>query len=169
MPSRRGSSQCRLAIALVVASFLGAGCSSVPGQVGSYRVSVATGLQPRLSAPDAVAITIGYLNDQHPDPPPIPPHVASVWAVRAADARTYDGCIPAESSDSIVWITKGSGDYLNQSDHAWSTWLRQADGNDPKLSNCKNPGPQGTLVIDDATGAILGVYPESPGYPHPSP
>jgi len=28
---------------------------------------------------------------------------------------------------------------------------------------------QGTLVIDDATGVILGVYPESPGYGHPSP
>ena len=33
---------------------------------------------------------------------------------------------------------------------------------------CEAPGPQGTLVIDDATGVILGVYPESPGYWHPS-
>ena len=31
---------------------------------------------------------------------------------------------------------------------------------------CDGPGPAGTLVIDDATGQILGVYPTVGIYPH---
>jgi hypothetical protein len=56
-------------------------------------------------------------------------------------------------------------------DHPWSTRIGLADQLNPNPSRliCESPGPQGTLVIDDATGTILGVYPESPGYWHPSP
>jgi hypothetical protein len=163
MPYTKPARQSNVVAAVATLALLVAACSFAPGQQSQYAASVATGLQPRLSPADAVAITIAYLNDQHPDPPPIRPHVSVVWAVRAADARSHDGCIPAQDGDAIVWITKGVGDYLNVSDRPWSH--RTGATNDV----CQLPGPEGTLVIDDGSGEIIGVYPESPGYPHPSP
>lgn len=65
-------------------------------------------------------------------------------------------------------VTKGRGDYLNLADHAWSPSSFHASA-DERAMTCVYPGPEGTLVIDDATGAILGVYPGSPIAPHPSP
>jgi hypothetical protein len=142
---------------------------------GPYMASVAPELHPRLSVQDAIKISRGYLDDQTPElaAPELhsPPRITSAWAVRANDASTLDGCIPIVPGDQIVWVTKGQGDYLNLSDHPWSTrigWTDQLDPNPTRLI-CESPGPLGTLVIDDATGAILGVYPESPGHWHPSP
>lgn len=158
----------RIAASAIAVIFV-ASCTTVPTQLGRYAVSVAQGLEPRLSASDAVSITIGYLNDQHPDAPPIAPHVGQVWAVDASEARMLDGCIPARPSGSIVWVTKGQGDYLNTTDRPWShnsSWGLD----DPVALSCEGPGPAGTIVIDDATGTILGVYPYvGPDYPHPTP
>ena len=138
-------------------------------------VSVAPGLQPRLTALDVMRISRAYLDDQTPGLAApelhIPPRITSAWAMRASQASAVDGCIPVVPSDQIVWVTKGQGDYLNLTDRPWSTrigWADQVDPNPMRLI-CESAGPSGTLVIDDATGAILGVYPESPGHGHPSP
>jgi hypothetical protein len=141
---------------------------------GPYTASIAPELHPRLTVQDAMNISRGYLDDQTPELAAaelhIPPRITRAWAVRANEASALDGCIPIVPGDQIVWVTKGQGDYLNLSDHPWSTrigWADQLDPNPTRLI-CEAPGPQGTLVIDDATGVILGVYPESPGYWHPS-
>jgi hypothetical protein len=141
---------------------------------GPYTASVAPELHPHLTAQDAIAISRRYLDDQTPELAApelhIPPRITGAWAVRANAASALDGCIPIVPGDQIVWVTKGHGDYLNLSDRPWSTrigWVDQLNPNSSRLT-CESPGPQGTLVIDDATGVILGVYPESPGYWHPS-
>ena len=137
-------------------------------------MSIAADLHPRLTARDAVAISHRYLDDQTPElaAPELhsPPKITRAWAVRANEAAALDGCIASVLGDPIVWVTKGQGDYLNLSDHPWSTRIGLTDQlhPDPTRLICESAGPQGTLVIDDATGVILGVYPESPGSEHPS-
>jgi hypothetical protein len=159
------------AVVLVCSICLGS-CDALNGP---YTVSIAPELHPRLTAQDAIAISRRYLDDQTPELAApalhIPPKLTSASAVRADEASALDGCIPIVPGDQIVWIAKGQGDYLNLSDHPWSTRIGLADQLNPNPSRliCESPGPQGTLVIDDATGTILGVYPESPGYWHPSP
>jgi hypothetical protein len=153
------------------------GCSLAVASCGTpngpYAASIGPGLTPRMSAQDAINITRRYLDDQAPEiidaDTHIPPAIRAVWAVPASDAWRVDGCIPAVSGTGTVWITTGDGDYLNLHDQAWSTALGPADRPDTSRWRCAAPGPQGTIVIDDATGDILGVYPESPGLPHPSP
>jgi len=124
-----------------------------------------------MTAADAVGVTRDYLARQQSQIAApelhIPAEITGVWAITAAQARTLDGCIPAEASDQIVWVTKSVGDYLNLTDHPWSSAEPQAT--DPLALACGGPGPAGTLVIDDATGQILGVYPTQAGYPHPTP
>jgi hypothetical protein len=148
----------------ILLSLTAAACATVAPN-GPFSLSVATGLQPSRSADDAVRISRAYLDAQTPEAegPHISPRITAVWAVRANDARALDGCIPSGGGNQIVWVTKGQGDYLNLRDYPWS--------HSTGLTNnvCELPGTEGTLVVDDATGVILGVYPESPGYPHPSP
>ena len=71
----------------------------------------------------------------------------------ARDARQLERRIPdaqpAAQPDRIVWIVRVSGDFLNLHDLPWS--------------QSGTPDPSGTIVIDDATGTILGVYPHDPG------
>jgi hypothetical protein len=121
---------------------------------------------------DAVAVSRSYLDAQTPEIAApelhIEPHITRAWAVLASDARSVDGCIPDEASTQIVWITKGVGDYLNLRDLAWSRATTQANADTAAAMTCGGPGPAGTIVIDDATGAILGVYPEIREYPHAS-
>ncbi len=138
---------------------------------GDYRASVAAGLEPHLSPDDAVAISFAYLAEQTPEIAApelhVGPHISQVWAVLATDARALDGCVPARASTAIVWVTKGVGDYLNLHDLPWSRGTEPTD--DPLVIACEGPGPAGTLVIDDATGSVLGVYPfVGDQYPHPS-
>jgi hypothetical protein len=47
-----------------------------------------------------------------------------VVAVTANDAPAIDGCIPLGKGAGVVWITRGTGDYLDLADHPWSpsTW-----------------------------------------------
>jgi hypothetical protein len=156
---------------ILVVAMLG-GCALAAGPTnGPFAVTIAPGVQPRLRAADAVAITRQYLAQQQPELAApdlhIDANVTEVWALPAAQASALDGCIPSQSSGSTVWVTRGVGDYLNLRDYPWSTTPKQTD--DRTGIACHGPGPAGILVIDDATGTILGVYPLVPGYPHPSP
>ena len=68
-----------------------------------------------------------------------------------------DPCIPRVEDPTTVWVTRGVGDYLNLVDFAWSQQFGQFDvGFDLA---CRGAAPSGTIVIDDTTGYILGVYP----------
>ena len=160
----------RIIALLLTGAILVAACDASAAN-GPFTVSISPGLHPRLSAEDAVRITRDYLADQTPQIAApelhVPPQVTSVSAVTAANAQTLDGCIPPEQSDEIVWVTEGQGDYLNLRDHPWSP---SSHGHAmPIVFTCDAPGPAGTIVIDDATGQILGVYPTVAEYPHPSP
>jgi hypothetical protein len=156
-------------VVIAVLSGLVAGCG--PG----YAVTVAQDLHPRMTAADAVRITLDYLAAQTPQIAApelhVAPKVTSVSAIPAGGARSLDGCIPAQPGDDVVWVTKGVGDYLNLVAHPWSASSAaiQDDRAMPLVETCAGPGPAGTIVIDDATGTILGVYPEDPRFfPHPT-
>ncbi len=122
-----------------------------------YTVSVAPGVHPATTAERAAALARQYLDDQTPElaAPELhrAPVVSSVAAVAARDAKTLEPRIPSRAVNAapnrVVWIVSASGDFLNLHDLAWST--RGA------------PDPGGTIVIDDATGAVLGVFPHDPG------
>ncbi len=158
-------------LAVVLAGCAGRGVASPPPRNGPFEQSIEAGLSPALTPDDAVAITWDYLARQTPEIAApelhVPPHVSAVWAVRASDARALDGCIPQEESGQVVWVTTGTGDYLNLHDLAWSRSEMPTD--DPTVIACQGPGAAGVLVIDDATRTILGVFPLiSPAYPHPT-
>ena len=128
----------------------------------TFPTHVAAGLAPRLQGSDAYRITIDYLHQAGAEAEPgttVAPSLTSIWVVTADQAAALDGCIPTGKGSGIVWVTKGQGPYLNLAAHAWS----RPSG--PGV--CSAPGGSGTIVIDDATGAILGVFPNSG--PHPSP
>jgi hypothetical protein len=133
---------------------------------------IAPGLKPQLTGGQAENLTYGYLNQMRVllvDPAQhVTPYVFQAWAVTADQAAALDGCIPAGMGSAIVWVTKGRGDYLNLSDRAWSR--AYGAGSDAATQACTAPAQAGTIVIDDATGTILGVYPDSgSANPHPSP
>jgi hypothetical protein len=158
-------------VTLVAFAIVASGCGFAPGN-GPYATSVAEGVRPRLPAANAVAISRSNLDAQTPEiaapEQHVVPHITETWAVSASEASTIDGCIPDEASTDIVWITKGVGDYLNLRDLPWSRATTQANADTPLALACGGPGPSGTIVIDDATGEILGVFPAIPGYPHPT-
>jgi hypothetical protein len=161
----------RRRFALLAISIAALGCSAGPGN-GQFQTSIAAGLTPRLAAADAVAISRAYLDRQTPELA-VPqmhrePQISAVWALAARDAAAIDGCIPKRTSDQVVWVTKGVGDYLNLRDLPWSHATAQAEADTALAMACGGPGPAGTIVIDDATGAILGVYPAIPSDPHPT-
>ena len=151
---------------VMVAALAVAGCGAVSGAVDPAIERIAAGLAPRLTASDAVAMTRSYLDAQRGlvAAPELhqAPDVLSATAVRARDAADLDACIPATDSDAIVWLTFGTGDYLNLEEHPWSPSTVTAPGDGLVDGvDCFAPGPNGVLAIDDATGAILGVYPVS--------
>ncbi len=167
---RSGEAMRKFAVCGVfVMGFLIGGCgligpSSEPTN-GPYTTTVAPGLKPRLTAADAVSLSRDYLAQQAPQIAApelhVPANITQVWAVRGSDAWTLDPCIPHEASSAIVWVTRGSGDYLNLRVHAWSSNFSQEVGANPSSAAyaCLAPSIQGTLVIDDATGKILAVFP----------
>lgn len=151
-----------LATAVVLAAAAcGAFASSEPTN-GSFESSVAPGLSPRMVAADAVRITRSYLEEQTPElnvpDAHVPADVRQVWAVQAADAWKLDPCIPAQTSDRIVWVTVGVGDYLGHGNLPWMSSLLEAQ--DAKRW-CLSGTGVGTIVIDDATSEILGAFPGS--------
>jgi hypothetical protein len=133
---------------------------------------IAPGLVPRMTPTDAESVTYGFLNRmrlQLPDPAQhVAPYVTGTWAVTADQAAALDGCIPTGMGTGIVWVTRGRGDYLNLTDHPWSHGYEA--GSDLAVQACTASAQAGVMVIDDATGQILGVYPDSGALnPHPSP
>ena len=113
-------------------------------------------------AADAVRITRDYLGEQTPELNVPAVHVAAdvrqVWAVKAAEAWKLDPCVPVQTSEGIVWVTVGVGDYLGRGNLPWMSSLLQAqDAN----RWCLRGSGVGTIVIDDATGDILGAFPGS--------
>jgi hypothetical protein len=146
-------------IAVVAGAFAVAGViarqqlgDAVPNS--DYHVSIAAGVQPHMTADRAAAIATRYLNDQTGELAAAelhrPPRIVSASALAARDARTLEPAIPddrvAERPDRLVWVVEVTGDLLNFHVLAWS--------------NGEFPGPSGTIVIDDATQVILGVYPD---------
>ncbi|MEW6225811.1 MAG: hypothetical protein AB1627_14400 [Chloroflexota bacterium] len=130
--------------------------TDLPSANSGYAVSVADGITPSTPAARAAAIARHYLDLQTPElaAPEIhaDPVVRSVSAVRAADAASIEPDVPpqavASDPNRVVWIASVAGDLLNLHDLPWSS-----DG---------DPYRSGNIVIDDATGKILGVYPGSP-------
>jgi hypothetical protein len=151
-----------LATAVVLAAAAcGAFGSPAPAN-GAFESAVAPGLSPRMLAADAVRITRDYLGEQTPElnvpAAHVPADVRQVWAVKAADAWKLDPCIPVQTSDRVVWVTVGVGDYLGRGDLPWmSVLLKAQDAN----RFCLSGAGVGTIVIDDATGEILGAFPGS--------
>jgi hypothetical protein len=157
---------------LIAAAMLVIGCNPVGPVNGPYTQSIADGVQPSRSVADAISISRAYLDAQTPEiaapEQHIEPHITGIWAVAATDAHRIDGCIPDEASTAVVWVTRGVGDYLNLRDLPWSQTTTQANADTPTAMTCGGPGPAGTIVIDDASGAILGVFPEISSFPHPT-
>lgn len=146
--------------ALVPLACLIASCSAASSAEPTnppYDTSVADGLAPRMAPAEVVAAARAYLDTQTPELAVPDMHIAAaitaIRAVVAADAMKFDPCIPAETGAQVVWVTFGRGDYLNLRSHPWS------NGYMPNGTYCEAPSSSGTIVIDDATGAILGVYP----------
>lgn len=141
-----------LVAALTIVSCQAAGRPAPTG----YVLTLAPGLSTNTSPAEAARVAVRYLDEQtleiaapnlHQEPV-----VHSVAAVLARDARQLEPGTPRiaidENPTRIVWVVAVGGDFLNLHDLAWS---RRGD-----------PYPDGNVVIDDATGKILGVYPGSP-------
>jgi len=121
---------------------------------GGYPVTIAPGISPTLTGPEVAAIARGYLDAQTPqaEGPPIPPVVIAEWATPARDAAQREPAVSSDAvagqPDRVVWVVSVSGDVLNLTDLSWS----QQSGADAA----------GNIVINDASGTILGVYPHDP-------
>lgn len=131
---------------------------------GGYPVTIAPGITPALTSERVAEISRGYLDAQTPQlaAPELhqPPLVLAEWATRARDASLQEPRIPpdavAQQPDRVVWVVLVSGDFLNLGDFPWS--------------RSGAPDPGGSIVIDDASGTILGVYPhDPPGVDSPEP
>ena len=144
-------------VAVGLVAFIVTRGGDLPPANPGYSVSVDTGVTPTTTADRAAAIARHYLDLQTPElaAPEIhtDPIVRSVSAVRAADAPALEPRVPADAvaaePSRVVWVASVTGDFLNLNDLPWS---RAGD-----------PYPSGNIVIDDATGRILGVYPGGPG------
>ena len=123
-----------------------------------YTVAIGDGVHPVTSNEQVAAIARHYLDSQTPESSPqgihVPPQILTMTATFARSARDLEAGVPeaqvAAAPDRVVWVVKAFGDFLNLHDLPWSS--REAP-----------PYPGGRLVIDDATGTILGVYPHAPG------
>jgi hypothetical protein len=117
--------------------------------------------EPAHTADDAVAISREFLDRMRPIIAAPELHVvasiATAHAVKGTNAWMIDPCIPQVDDQTTVWITEGVGDYLNLVDFAWSHNFGQFD--EGFALACQGTAPSGTIVIDDTTGYILGVYP----------
>lgn len=152
------------AIIVIVAAAV-AGAVFRPGRVVSgYKIEIPVGMSPQMPPTSVAAVAVGYLDGQTPQlaAPNLhaEPHILRVVAARAVDVRALEPAVPEARAEAaverIVWVVLGKGDFLNLRDYAWSV---RGD-----------PNTTGTIVIDDATGSILGVYPHDlPGVPEPTP
>lgn len=140
-------------VGVVVAQQVG----RLPPANTDYSVTIAEGVRPVTPNGQIAAIARSYLDAQDAESHS-PSIVISAAAAFARDARLVEPAIPvapvAAQPDRIVWIVRASGDFLIQHDLPWTT--------------SRTPYPGGNIVVDDATGAILGVYPHAPGECTPS-
>jgi hypothetical protein len=152
------------AAALGGALFVVSGIGHAAPAEGGYPVTIAPGITPSLTSEQVAGISRGYLDTQTPQlaAPALhrPPLVLAEWATRARDAGVHEPRVPpaavAQQPDRVVWVVLVSGDLLNLGDFPWS--------------RSGAPDPEGTIVIDDASGTILGVYPhDPPGFDSPEP
>ncbi len=142
--------------AIALATFVVARGSELPPAAPGYVVHIGPAITPNTSADRAAAIARHYLDVQTPDivaaNAHIDPIVHSVSALRAGDATTLEPGIPtsavAADPGRVVWVASVTGDFLDLHDLPWSS--------------ISDPYPSGNIVIDDATGEILGVYPGAP-------
>ena len=152
----------RAILAVVGLGVVGCGFGSRSPANGPYAVSIAPGLHPRLTPADAVSLSSDYLAEQTPElnvaSAHTPTSIKQVWAVKADGAWTIDPCAPRQTSEAIVWVTVGVGDYLSRGSLPWMSSLLQA-----QEANrwCLGGASVGTIVIDDASGDILGAFPGS--------
>jgi hypothetical protein len=131
--------------------------TELPAANLDYSVVIADGVQPVTSNGQIAAIARHYLDEQTRELAApgihVPPRILSVTATLARSAHDLEAGVPdapaAAAPERVVWVVRASGDFLNLQDLPWSTR--------------GTPYPSGTLVIDDATDAILGVYPHAPG------
>lgn len=131
--------------------------SSLPAANTGYAVTIGYGNVPVTPDAQAAAIARHYLDQQTPElaAPQLhsAPTVISETAVLARTAASLEPGLPsaalAARPDRVLWVVKVEGDFLDLHDLPWSTSAA--------------PGPEGAIVIDDASGTILGVYPHVPG------
>jgi hypothetical protein len=122
-----------------------------------YNVTISPGVRPATRNGTIAAIARHYLDAQTADlaAPNLhrAPVVISATVLPARDARQLEPGIPpaqvSEQPDRVVWVVRASGDFLDLHDLPWSS--------------AGDPYPQGNIVIDDATGTLLGVYPHAAG------
>ena len=124
--------------------------------LGADALYVGPGISPGLAGDRVEAIALAYLDAQTPQlaAPALhePPAVLSESVTTAAAATNLEPDIPRADAGAdpgrIVWVVRVSGDLLNLGDLPWS--------------RSGAPDPSGTIVIDDASGTILGVFPHDP-------
>jgi hypothetical protein len=131
--------------------------TELPAANLDYSVAIADGAQPVTSNGQIAAIARHYLDEQTPELAApgihVAPRIVSVTATLARSAHDLESGVPdaqaAAAPERIVWVVRASGDFLNLHDLPWSSR--------------GTPYSSGTLVIDDGTDAVLGVYPRAPG------
>lgn len=128
--------------------------TELPPANTDYTVSIRPGIQPATTPARVAALARHYLDEQTPQAEGHQaPIISRVAALRAQDATQVEAGIPedqvAAQPTRIVWVVWASGDFLDLHDLPWS--------------HAGVPYPGGRILIDDATQAILGVYPHAPG------
>ncbi len=131
--------------------------TEVPAANLDYSVAIGDGVQPVTSNGQIAAIARRYLDEQTPELAApgihVPPRIVNVTATLARSAHELESGVPdaqvAAAPERIVWVVRASGDFLNLHDLPWSSR--------------GTPYSSGTLMIDDATDAVLGAYPRAPG------
>jgi hypothetical protein len=143
-----------LAVAVIAALLVIRG-SELPPANGGYTGTVGDVITPTTTAARTAAVARHYLDEQMPELAApnmhMDPIIHAVSAVRAADATALEPRIApqavADQPERVVWVVAVTGDFFNNHDLAWS--------------RSGLPESTGTIVIDDATGTILGVYPHA--------
>jgi hypothetical protein len=116
---------------------------------------------PRLRPDAAVSIGRDFLARMRPIIAAPELHVVASFtsadAVQGTAAWSIDPCIPKVDDATTVWVLRGEGDFLNLVDFVWSRSFGQFDEGFDLA--CRGAERSGTIVVDDTTGYILGVYP----------
>ena len=152
------------AVIIVIVAALSAAVLFQPGrQVSGYEIDIPPSLAPHMNATTVAGIAVQYLDRQtaHLASPDLhlEPRVGRVAASLAADVRALEPAVRPQTALAqparLVWVVFADGDFLNVGDLEWSS--------------AGTPARSGTIVVDDATATIIGVYPHSPPAPHTPP